>query len=73
MSATPGRRVPRRSTRRSPPPVRRAGAAQLADVEGVVGTLLDVVEVDDGYEPAFEAGAGEAIASVVVDGVPVAR
>ncbi len=51
----------------------RAGAAQLAEVDGVLGTLLDVVAVDDGYESAFEAGAGEAIASVVVDGVPVAR
>ncbi len=40
---------------------------------GVVGTLLDLVEVDDGFQSAFEAGAGEAIAAVVVDGVDAAR
>ena len=51
----------------------RAGAEQLADVAGVVGTLLDLVEVDEGWEAAFEAAAGEAIAAVVVDGVDAAR
>jgi chromosome segregation protein len=51
----------------------RAGAERLADVDGVVGTLLDVVQVDDGYQAAFESGAGEAIAAVVVDGVAAAR
>ncbi|HEX9993591.1 MAG TPA: AAA family ATPase, partial [Acidimicrobiales bacterium] len=43
-----------------------AGAARLADVAGVLGTLLDVVAVDPGWEPAFEAAAGEAVAAVVV-------
>ncbi len=51
----------------------RAGAERLAGVEGVVGTLLDLVEVDEGWEPAFEAAAGEAIAAVVVDGVDAGR
>jgi chromosome segregation protein len=51
----------------------RAGAARLAEVDGVVGTLLDLVEVDEGWEAAFEAAAGEAIAAVVVDGVESAR
>ncbi|HUP86368.1 MAG TPA: chromosome segregation protein SMC [Acidimicrobiales bacterium] len=51
----------------------RAGAERLADVDGVVGTLLDLIEVDDGWSPAFEAAAGEAIAAVVVDGVDAAR
>jgi chromosome segregation protein len=51
----------------------RAGAERLADVEGVVGTLLDVVEVDDGWQAAFEAAAGEAIGAIVVDGVASAR
>jgi len=51
----------------------RAGAERLASVEGVVGTLLDLVEIDDGWEPAVEAAAGEALAAVVVDGVPAAR
>ena len=35
-----------------------AGAELLAGVDGVVGTLLDVVEVDRGWEEAFEAAAG---------------
>ncbi|MCU4183778.1 chromosome segregation protein SMC [Acidiferrimicrobium sp. IK] len=51
----------------------RAGAERLSDVEGVLGTLLDLVEIDDGWEPAFEAAAGEAIAAVVVAGDDAAR
>ena len=51
----------------------RAGAEQLVELDGIVGTLLDVVDIDSGWEAAFEAGAGEAIAAVVVDGVDVAR
>jgi chromosome segregation protein len=51
----------------------RAGAERLADLDGVVGTLLELVDVDEGWEAAFEAAAGEAIASVVVDGVDAAR
>jgi chromosome segregation protein len=38
-----------------------------------VGTLLDVVDVDHGWEAAFEAAAGEAIAAVVVDSVDSGR
>ena len=51
----------------------RAGAAHLADLDGVIGTLLDVVEVDPGWETAFEAAAGEALAAVVVADRTVAR
>src|SRR5688500_6234934 len=51
----------------------RAGAERLADVDGVVGTLLVLIQVDEGWSPAFEAAAGEAIAAVVVDGVDAAR
>jgi chromosome segregation protein len=50
-----------------------AGAERLADVEGVLGTLLDLVDVDEAGEPAVEAAAGEALAAVVVDGVASAR
>jgi chromosome segregation protein len=46
----------------------RAGAERLAGVEGVMGTLLDVVEVDEGWEAAFEAAVGPALAAVVVGG-----
>ncbi len=51
----------------------RAGVEKLAGVNGVLGTLLDVVEIDAGYEAAFEAAAGEALAAVVVDSVDTAR
>lgn len=43
----------------------RSGAQRLAGLEGVVGTLLEVVEIDRGWEAAFEAAAGEAVAAVV--------
>ena len=51
----------------------RAGAERLASVAGVIGTLLDLVEIDDGWETAVEAAAGEALTAVVVDGVDNAR
>ena len=51
----------------------RAGAERLASVDGVVGTLLDLVDIDAGWESAVEAAAGEALAAVVVDGVAAAR
>jgi len=44
----------------------RAGAERLAGVAGLVGTLADMVEVDTGWEAAFEAAAGEAMAAVVM-------
>ena len=45
-----------------------AGAERLAGVDGVVGTLLETVDVDAGWEAAFEAAVGEAVAAVLVDG-----
>ena len=39
----------------------------------MLGTLLDLVEVDPGWEAAFEAAAGEALMAVVVDGVDAGR
>lgn len=46
----------------------RAGAERLAGLRGVVGTLLELVDVDEGWEAAFEAAAGEALAAVIVAG-----
>ena len=51
----------------------RAGAERLAQVDGVLGTLLDLIAVDDGFEAAFEAAAGEALAAVVVDSADAGR
>ncbi|MGH9210392.1 MAG: chromosome segregation protein SMC [Acidimicrobiales bacterium] len=51
----------------------RAGVERLADVDGVFGTLLDLVEIDPGWEPAVEAACGEALAAVVVSSVDAGR
>ena len=51
----------------------RAGAERLATVDGLVGTLLDVVDVDPGWEAAFEAAIGDAVAAVVMADVEAAR
>jgi chromosome segregation protein len=51
----------------------RAGTERLAGIDGVLGTVLDLVEIDPGWEGAFEAAAGEALAAVVVDGVDTGR
>ncbi len=45
----------------------------MSAVDGVLGTLLDLVEVDEGWEPAFEAAAGEAMLSVVCADPAAAR
>ncbi len=43
----------------------QAGVERLADVQGLVGTLLEVIDIDEGYQAAFEAAVGEAAAAVV--------
>ncbi len=44
------------------------GRALLRDVDGVVGSLVDLVEIDEGWDAAFEAAVGAGVAAVVVDG-----
>ena len=44
----------------------RAGAERLAGLDGVVGTMLELVEIDPGWEAAAEAALGEALLAVVV-------
>ncbi len=44
-----------------------AGVEHLEGLNGIVGTLADLVQVDVGWEQAFEAAVGDAMASVVVD------
>ncbi len=51
----------------------RAGAKQLHGIDGIVGTLLDIVDIDEGFESAVEAAFGEAIAAVVVENGFTAR
>jgi chromosome segregation protein len=50
-----------------------AGAERLVDADGMLGTLLDLVSVDAGWEAAFEAAAGEALVSVVFESRDQAR
>ena len=50
-----------------------AGVERLDGVDGVVGTVADLVEIDAGFEQAFEAAVGEAMASVVVRDGDAAR
>ena len=44
------------------------GRELLREVNGVVGSLVDLVEIDEGWDAAFEAAAGAGVATVVVDG-----
>jgi chromosome segregation protein len=50
-----------------------AGADVLAGVPGVLGSLVGLVEVDDGWQGAFEAAIGAALAGVVVNDTETAR
>ena len=51
----------------------RAGARRLAGVEGMLGALVELVEVDEGMEAAFEAAAGDALSAVLMEGEEAAR
>ncbi|MGD9793196.1 MAG: chromosome segregation protein SMC [Acidimicrobiia bacterium] len=51
----------------------KAGAQRLAAVDGMMGTLLDLVTIDAGWETAFEAAAGEALSAVVFSSAHTAR
>lgn len=49
------------------------GREVLRGREGVVGALVELVEIDPGYESAFEAALGASMAAVVVEGRRAAR
>ncbi|WP_420450534.1 chromosome segregation protein SMC [Ilumatobacter sp.] len=51
----------------------RAGAERLRGVDGVLGTLLDLIEIDGGWERAVEAALGESLTAVVVADPDAAR
>lgn len=51
----------------------RAGAERLAALDGVLGTLLDAIEIDDGWESAVEGAASDVLGSVVVASPETAR
>ena len=49
------------------------GHDALGDLDGVLGALVDLVDVEAGYERAVEAAIGASLAAVVVDTGPTAR
>ena len=49
------------------------GRDALGDLDGVLGALVDLVDVEPGYERAVEAAIGASLAAVVVDTGPTAR
>jgi len=51
----------------------RSGADHLVALDGVLGPLFEVIEVDDGWMPAVEAAMGDALGTVVVADVAAAR
>ena len=51
----------------------RSGLERLGDVEGVLGLLAELIEIEAGWEPAVEAAAGDALAAVVVADIEAAR
>jgi chromosome segregation protein len=50
-----------------------AGIEALRGIDGVLGTVGDLVDVDSGWHAAVEAALGAALAAVVVDGSDAAR
>ena len=49
------------------------GRALVADLAGVLGPFLDLIDVEGGWERAVEAAAGASLGAVVVDGRTSAR
>ncbi len=51
----------------------RSGAQALAEFDGVLGTLLELVAPEAGWELAFEAAIEEAVAAVVINNMSNAK
>ncbi len=50
-----------------------AGVDALGEMDGLVGTLLDVMGIEAGWEDAVESALGEALSAVVVESPEAAR
>jgi chromosome segregation protein len=50
-----------------------SGGAIIGGLEGVLGSFLDLIEVDAGWEMAVESAAGASVGAMVVDGRKSAR
>ncbi len=49
------------------------GRAIIGNLEGVLGSFLDLIEIDRGWERAVESAAGASVGAMVVDGSKSAR
>ncbi len=49
------------------------GGDDIATIEGVLGPLVDLLEIDDGCEVAVAAALGDALKAIVVEGDDAAR
>jgi chromosome segregation protein len=49
------------------------GRAIIGNLDGVLGSFLDLIEVDTGWERAVESAAGASVSAMVVDGKKSAR
>ena len=49
------------------------GRAIISGLDGVLGTFLDLIDVDAGWERAVESAAGASVSAMVVDGSTSAR
>ncbi len=50
-----------------------AGGDELADLDGVLGPLVDLLDIDEGIETAVATALGDALRAIVVDGDAAAR
>jgi chromosome segregation protein len=50
-----------------------AGGDEIASLDGVLGPLVDLLEIDEGCEIAVGAALGDALRAIVVDGDDAAR
>ena len=50
-----------------------AGGEEIASLDGVLGPLVDLLDIDDGCEVAVAAALGDALRAIVVDGDDSAR
>ena len=50
-----------------------SGVEEIVDQEGVYGAFLELIEIDEGWEAAFEAAVGHVVASVVVQDTKSAK
>lgn len=51
----------------------RIGAEHIANVSGVIGALVDLVDIDTGWDAAVKAALGESLSAIVIENPSAAR